>query len=122
MPFDVYTSKIQENIDLLYNPTVFRNKYLVKIDKNIDIINKMLYDDNKNIQFVAKWMRIHSKIFIKSMNSYRNWVIHKSVQLKIKKDNRVKRLLNIKGLIQIYLGLNKGKCVNARDILNFIQS
>ena len=85
MPFDVYTSKIQENIDLLYNPTVFRNKYLVKIDKNINIINKMLYVDNKNIQFVAKWMRIPSKIFIKSMNSYRNWVIHKSVQLKIKK-------------------------------------
>ena len=26
------------------------------------------------------------------------------------------------GLIQIYLGLDRGKCVNVKDILKFIQS
>ena len=33
MQFDVYTSKVQHNIDLLIRPVKFRNKYMLRIDK-----------------------------------------------------------------------------------------
>ena len=32
MPFNVYTSKVIEEIDLLMVPKSFRNKYMMKID------------------------------------------------------------------------------------------
>ena len=33
MSFDVYTSKVQQNIDLLIRPVKFRNKYMIMIAK-----------------------------------------------------------------------------------------
>ena len=77
MPFDVYTSKVQQNIDLLIRPAKFRNKYMLRIDKNIDVINKLLYEENKEVQFIAKWMRIPLKIFVRSMKSYTKWIENK---------------------------------------------
>ena len=121
MPFDVYTSKVQKNISLLISNTKFRSKYMQKIDKNIDIINKLLYTENRSTEFVAKWMRIPHKIFIKSIKSYLKWIDQKALQFKSKFIERIERLQNIKGLIQIYLGLNKGRWVNSWNILNFIQ-
>ena len=43
--------KVQQNIDLLIRPVKFRNKYMLRIDKNIDVINKLLYEENKEVQF-----------------------------------------------------------------------
>ena len=66
-------------------------------------------------------MRIPHKIFIKSTKSYLKWIDQKALQFKSKFIERIERLQNIKGLIQIYLGLNKERCVNAWNMLNFIQ-
>ena len=38
----------------------------------------MLYDENKDVQFATKLMRINLKVFINSMNLYNDWIIHKS--------------------------------------------
>ena len=43
MPFDLYTSKVLEDIDLLMIPVQFRNRYMKKIYNNIDFINKLIY-------------------------------------------------------------------------------
>ena len=84
MPFDVYTSKVQQNIDLLIRPVKFRSKYMRRIDKNIDVINKLFYEENKEVQFIAKWMRIPLKIFVRSMKSYTKWIENKSFESRIK--------------------------------------
>ena len=80
MPFDVYTSKVEQNIDLLIRSVKFRNKYMLRIDKNIDVINKLLYEENKEVKFIAKWMRIPLKIFVRSMKSYIKWIENKSLE------------------------------------------
>ena len=64
IPFDLYTNKVQKNIDS------FINKQTYKIDScknesNIDRINKLFYDGNKSIQLVAKLMMILFRIFDK---------------------------------------------------------
>ena len=74
MPIDLYISKFQNDIDLLMTPTKFRSIYMNKIDKNIDLISKMLNDDNKDIVYVSRWMRIPPKTFIKLMNKYYDWI------------------------------------------------
>ena len=102
-------------------PVKFRSIYMNKIDKNIDLIKKMLYGDKKDITYISKWLRIPTKIFIKAMNRYNLWVNNRRNEQIIKINNQINRLQNIKGLIQVYMGLNKGKCVNTKGILNFIK-
>ena len=55
------------------------------------------------------------------MNRYNLWVNNRRNEQIIKINNQINRLQNIKGLIQVYMGLNKGKCVNTKGILNFIE-
>ena len=92
-----------------------------KIDKNIDLISKMLNDDNKDIVYVSRWMRIPPKTFIKLMNKYYDWIKNKQNKQKLKIANQIDRLQNIKGLIQVYIGLNRGRCINTKGILDFIK-
>ena len=121
MLFDLYTSKVGENIDLLIAPSQFKNINIKKIDDNIDIINKMLYVENKDAFFIAKWLRIPTKQFIWSMNKYNKWITDRRIQKRNKIHEKINRLQNIKGLIQVFIGLNKGKCINAKRILEFIK-
>ena len=118
----MYTSKVKQNIDLLIRPVNFRNKYMLRIDKSIDVINKLLYEENKEVQFIEKWIRISLKIFVRSMKSYTKWIENKSFESRIRLNNRIEGFQNIKGLIEINLWSNREKCVNAKDILNFIKT
>ena len=121
IPYDLYTSKVQENIDLFINKQTFRNRYVQKIENNIDIINKLLYDDNKSFMFVAKWMRIPFRIFVKHLKQYLRWIDANSIESNAKTNNKIERIKNIKGLIEVYFRINKEGWVNAKKILNFIR-
>ena len=50
---------------------------MLRIDKNIDVINKLFYEENKKVQFITKWMRITLKIFVRSMKSYTKLIENK---------------------------------------------
>ena len=121
IPFDIYTSKFQDDINLFMTTSKFRSIYMNKIDKNIDLINKMLYEENKDITYISRWMRIPVKVFIKAMNRYNFWVKNRRNEQIIKINNHINRLQNIKGLIQVYIELNWGKWVNTKGILDFIK-
>ena len=121
MPFDMYTSKVIEEIDLLLVPKSFRNKYMKKIDQNIDFVNKVMYEEKRDLVFIAKWLRIPLKIFVKSLNRYAKQIKFQYISYRVNLNQKVDRLVDIKGLIQIYIGLNKGKCINTKSIFNFIQ-
>ena len=69
MPFDILTSKFQDDINFLITTSKIWSIYMNKIDNNIDLINKMLYEEKKDITYIFRWMRIPAKIFIKAMNS-----------------------------------------------------
>ena len=121
MPYDLYTSKVLEDVGLLMTPTSFQSRNMKKIGSNIEIINKMLFEDHSEVEYVAKWFRILSKIFIRSMRKYMEWVDKKSEQQGNKIKLKIERLINIKGLIQVYTGLNRGKWINTNEILRFIK-
>ena len=48
----------------------YRSIYTNEIDKTIDLINKMLYEEKKDITYISRWMRKPAKIFIKAMNRF----------------------------------------------------
>ena len=106
IPYDLYTSKVQENIDLFINKQTFRNRYMQKIENNIDIIKKLLYDDNKSIMFVTIWMRIPFRIFVKHLKQYLRWIDANSIKSNVKTNNKIERIKNLKELIEVYFGIN----------------
>ena len=80
-----------------------------------------MYEEKRELGFIAKWLKIPLKNFVKSFNRYTKQIKNKNISCRLKLNQKVDRLVNIKGLIQIYIGLNKGKCINTKSILNFIQ-
>ena len=91
MPFDLFTSKARENIDFMITKTNFRNRHMRKIERNIDIISKLLYEDMKDAEYVAKWMRIPWKIFIKWLKTYLEWIRNKSSKSLIETKDKIER-------------------------------
>ena len=73
------TSKVLENVELLMTPTSFKSRNMKKIDLNIEIINKILFEDHRIVDYVAKWLRVTSKIN-RSMRIYKEWIDKKSYQ------------------------------------------
>ena len=80
-----------------------------KIESNIDIINKVLYENYKNILFVTKWMRIEFKLFVENFNQYLRWIYSNSIELKVKTKSKIERIKNNKELIEVYFEINKGR-------------
>ena len=54
IPFDIYTRKFQDDINFLIITLKFRNIYINIIVKNIDLINKMLCEENKDITYISR--------------------------------------------------------------------
>ena len=91
-----------------------------KIKKNIEVIQKLIFEDKKDIDFISKWLRIPTKKFISCINKFNkcNKYKNKNVEEKIKK--KIERIKDIKGLIQMYLKINRGKWINIKRSLDFI--
>ena len=63
-------------------------------------------------------MLIPFKIFIKLIKTYIEWIITKYFQSKIKIKNKDKRFKNYLRFNLKLFALNRGKCINALDLLN----
>ena len=120
VPFYFYSSKVLDDIDVLIINSNFRSNQMSKIENNIEIIHKMFYEENKDIDYISKWLRIPIKKFIRCMSRYKKWVENRSKDVQAKNQQKIERIQDIKGLIQMYLALNKGKWINIKRILDFI--
>ena len=120
VPFDFYSSKVLDDIDVLIINSNFRSNQMSKIENNIEIIHKMFYEENKDIDYISKWLKIPMKKFIRCMSRYKKWVENRSKDVQAKNQQKIERIQDIKGLIQMYLALNKGKWINIKRILDFI--
>ena len=82
----------------------------------------MLYEENKDITYISRWMRITEKVSIKAMNMYNFWVRNRRNEQIMKINSQINRLQNIKGLIKVYIGLNRRKWVNTKGVLDFCKT
>ena len=80
-----------------------------KINSNIEFNNKILFEDHEVVDYETKYLRIRSNFFIRSMRKHKELVDKKSEQQRRKIKLNIKRLIDIKELIQVYMGLNRGK-------------
>ena len=69
MSFELlHSSKVPEDIDSLMITTQLQINHTNKINNNIDIINKLIYEEKRVFTYIVKLLRIPIKTFIKSMN------------------------------------------------------
>ena len=66
----LHTSKVPEDIELPMITAQLQINHMNKIDNNIDIINKLIYEEKRDFTYIVKRLRIPIKTFIKSMNKY----------------------------------------------------
>ena len=121
VPLDFYTSKVLDDIDILIDNTNFRSNHMSKIEKNIEVIQKMIFEEKKDIDFISKWLRIPTKKLISCINKFNKWNKNKKKNVEEKIKKKIERIQDIKGLIQMYLKINRGKWINIKRILDFIR-
>ena len=120
VPLDFYKSKVLDDIDILIVNTHFRSNHMNKIEKNIEVILKMIFVVKKDIDFISKWLRIPTKKFISCINKFNKWNKYKKKNVEEKIKKKIERIQDIKGLIQMYLRINIGKWINIKRILDLI--
>ena len=70
--YDLYTSKVLEDVGLLMTPTRFKSRNMKKIDSNIDIINKVLFEDHRDVDYVAIGWEFHQKSLLDQRENIRS--------------------------------------------------
>ena len=91
-----YSSKVLDDIDVLIINSNFRSNQMSKIENNIEIIQKMIYEENKDIDYVSKWRRIPIKKFILCMNRYNKWINNRNKDVQTKNKRKIERMQDIK--------------------------
>ena len=59
----------------------YRSNYMKRFHNNIDIIKKMLFEENKSVIYAAKWIRISYLVFMRLLKNYieQNQTIRKRI-------------------------------------------
>ena len=97
VPFDFYSSKVLDDIDVLIINSNFRSNQMSKIENNIEIIHKMFYEENKDIDYISKWLRIPMKKFIWCMSRYKKWVENRSKDVQVKNQQKLREFRILRG-------------------------
>ena len=122
IPASIYINSSHNDVLINTWKHSFRNSWMKRLHNNIDIIKKMLFEDNRSVVYVSKWIRIAYPVFIRSLRKYLEW---ESSNKKIKNEQIIfqeaKRMSNIKFLIQMYIASHQGRWTNIKMITEFIQ-
>ena len=92
-----------------------------KFIDNYGIIKRLFEEENKSIQFIAKWLRMSKSNLQLWINRYfKNLRKHNELILKHKlKEERVSK---IKSSIVEFLDINKRRCVTVLEMVEFINN
>ena len=70
MPSEFYYSRLVDNMKPSNFDCRFRSTKLNEIHANLSIIERMLFEENKSIKYVAKWLRIPAKSIMSTLRTY----------------------------------------------------
>ena len=99
----------------------FRSNIKKRIHNNFEIIKRMLIEEKKNILYVAKWIRIPYLRFCSILQDYMKWIVDKKDKLNERLREESNRMDNLKFLIQMGIAAYKGRWINTKIILDFVQ-
>ena len=108
VPTEFYYSRVVDSIRS--NKTYFRSKSakINQIHSNLGIIERMLFEDNRSIKYVAKWLRIPVKNINRTLRTYfKALVRHK----KLSNQNQIKykRMIAAKNQIALFIKSRAGR-------------
>ena len=108
MPSEFYNSRLVDNMELSSIDCRFRSTKLNEIHSNLSIIEYMLFEENRNIKYVAKWFRIPVRRFMNTLRTYFKVFIRKKLNNK-KHEAKYKRMLTAKHQIDSFIRSRSGR-------------
>ena len=81
----------------------------------------MLIEEKRDILNVAKWIRIPYLRFCSILQNYMKWIVDKKDKLNERLREESNRMDNLKFLIQMGVAAYKGRWINTKIILDFVQ-
>ena len=99
----------------------FKSNIKKRIHNNFEIIKRMLIKEKKDILYVAKWIRIPYLRFCSILQDYMKWIVDKKDKLNKRVREESDRMDNLKFLIQMEVAAYKGRWINTKIILDFVQ-
>ena len=121
IPASVYYDISNNDILIQCYKNLFRSNYAKRFHNNVDIIKKMLFEENKSINYVAKWIRIAYPIFLRLIRKYLIWESNNKIKIEQKILQEAERINNIRFLIRMYMASYRGRWINTKMITEFIQ-
>ena len=121
IPASVYYDISNNDILIQCYKNPFRSNYTKRFHNNVDIIKKMLFEENKSINYVAKWIRIAYPIFLRLIRKYLIWESNNKIKIEQKILQEAERINNIRFLIRMYMASYRGRWINTKMITEFIQ-
>ena len=61
VPYHFYQDRIKDNLHVKVKRGSFKSKNMAKFAENIIILEKMLLEENKSIEYAAKWLGMSAK-------------------------------------------------------------
>ena len=81
----------------------------------------MLFEENKSVIYVAKWIRISYLVFVKLLKKYIEWESNNKEKNRQRILQEAERMNNIRFLIRMYIASHQGRWINIKMITEFIQ-
>ena len=109
VPSEFYYSRIVDNMKPRNTGCAFRSTRLKQIHANLSIIERMLFEDNRSMKYVAKWLRIPAKDIIGTLRQYFEALIRSKKLNDQKQQIKYKRMLIAKDQIASFIRSRAGR-------------
>ena len=81
----------------------------------------MLFEENKSVIYVAKWIRISYLVFVRLLKKYIEWESNNKEKNRQRILQEAERMSNIRFLIRMYIASHQGRWISIKMITEFIQ-
>ena len=109
VPSEFYKSRLVNNMKSYTTDYRFRSTRFNKIHSNISIIERMLFEENRSIKYVAKWLRIPAKTIISTLRAYFKALIRDMKKKNQKQQSKCKRRIGAKHQIDSFIKSRAGR-------------
>ena len=116
VPSEFYYSRLVDNMKPSNFDCRFRSTKLNEIHSNLSIIERMLFEENKSIKYVAKWLRIPAKSIMSILRTYFKALKRNKNRNNQKQQFKYQRMLAAKTQIDSFIKSRAGRWISVKMI------
>jgi hypothetical protein len=121
LPVNVYEDLFINNIYITEKGYSFKSKNMKRFVQNFSIIERLIMNEEKDLNFIAKWLKMSAKQLVKCIINYFKTINKRNELDKLVETNKRSRKILIKYGVETFISDNQNRCFAIKDILDFMQ-